>query len=409
MHRSVAILGGGPAGSTLAALLSRAGHRVGVFDVPAPRDLIVGESLVPAVVPMLRMLGVEEQVAKCSLRKQGATITRGRGRPFVLSFDEARGQLPSYSYNVPRAEFDQILRGAAEAAGAARFPHRVRLVAKPGQRVELSSESRDVTNGYFGPSGPDLVVDCSGRARLIARLLELPVTRGERRDVALFAHFDRCALHRPTDIHVDRHRRGWGWRIPLRDRVSLGVVVDSEHLAGADSSEDAFDRFVYGERRLRSFIGTGRRMSKVARYSNYQLQSRSLVGPGWVLCGDAGGFADPIFSTGTYLAMKGATSLAEAISARSRAALFGYEERWLNELTEWKRIIDLWYAGRLFALLRLGNVMRRNPPGLLIDDHITKHMTRIFTGEAGLRGYSRTLLRAVAPLGRLGARELAIA
>jgi 2-polyprenyl-6-methoxyphenol hydroxylase-like FAD-dependent oxidoreductase len=132
------------------------------------------------------------------------------------------------------------------------------------------------------------------------------------------------------------------------------------------------------------------------------------VGDGWVLVGDAAGFADPIFSTGTYLAMRGAEMLADALVSGSSEALARYEREWLAELCAWQRIIGLWYDGRLFSLLRLGRFMRRLPPARPVDSHIGRHMTRIFTGEAGRNGYGQALLSVVAPIGRAGARSLAI-
>ena len=53
--KSVAIIGGGPSGCALATLLKRKGFTVAVFYLEKRPEIIVGESLVPAIIPMLRL------------------------------------------------------------------------------------------------------------------------------------------------------------------------------------------------------------------------------------------------------------------------------------------------------------------------------------------------------------------
>ena len=100
--RTVAILGGGPAGSTLATLLARAGFEVVMFARGGRPPIVVGESLVPAVVPFLRKLGVEDEVAGYSIWKGGATFVLSRETRLSFRFSEVRGARTTYSYNVPR-------------------------------------------------------------------------------------------------------------------------------------------------------------------------------------------------------------------------------------------------------------------------------------------------------------------
>ena len=109
---SVAIVGGGPTASTLATLLARAGVRVAILHQPKTVPLIVGESLVPAIIPMLRMLGVEEQVKSFSRYKPGAAININDKVNFSFPFDKLRSNLPQYAYNVPRDRFDATLAGS---------------------------------------------------------------------------------------------------------------------------------------------------------------------------------------------------------------------------------------------------------------------------------------------------------
>src|SRR5256885_7394049 len=102
---TVAILGGGPVASTLATLLARAGTHVAILHKPKRAPLIVGESLVPAIIPMLRLLGVEDQVRSFSTLKPGATFNQSETVNLSFFFDQLSGDTPRYAYNVPRDRF----------------------------------------------------------------------------------------------------------------------------------------------------------------------------------------------------------------------------------------------------------------------------------------------------------------
>jgi len=114
---SVAVFGDGPAGATLAAFLARDGMRVGLFSGGRPHAPIVGESLLPAVIPILRELGVEEEVRGYSELKPGATFVLPDGTAIGFHFAENAGRLPGYAYNVPRERFDATLLATTRASG----------------------------------------------------------------------------------------------------------------------------------------------------------------------------------------------------------------------------------------------------------------------------------------------------
>lgn len=398
LQRAV-VIGAGPAGSLVAGLLAKAGKRVVLFDVDKRPPLIVGESMLPATIPILRRLGVEDAIAACSVYKPGASLTCG-GRLYPFGFQAAQGEAPSYSYNVKRDEFDAILRDAAVAHGATVLRHRAAVGADGRGGVVLEGASGELARAELDGE-PDVVVDATGRHALVERALELGHVKGSRNDVALFAHLDRATLEQAGHIHVDRLEQGWSWRIPLRDRTSVGVVIKRDHLPRYGATAEAqYDALLDADPRLAARVSGSERLTPVVKYTNYQRHARQLYGRNWVLVGDAAGFVDPIFSTGVYLALHGAEMAADALLAGGRAPLVDYEREWLAELGRWRRIIGHWYDGRLLSLLRVGGVMSRAPGGRHVDRHVGKHVTRIFTGEAGAESYSRKLLNVLLPLGR---------
>lgn len=391
--RTVGILGGGPAASTLAVLLARAGIRVGLWHQPQTAPLIVGESLVPASIPMLRKLGVEDEVRKYSTLKPGATFNLSPDLAFSFFFENLRG-LPRYAYNVPRDKFDATLLEAAQKAGAAVFETHAEISrGENSDRVELSTATLAATGGVFTTT-PDLIVDATGRVRLLPNLMGIPSWEGRRKDTALFAHVDQTQLDHEGHVHTTRLDRGWSWRIPLPGRISLGMVVPAEHLTQfGETKEERYDNLLQRDSMLKRVAANAKRISPVWEYQNYQLVTERMVGDNWVLVGDAAGFIDPVFSSGLFLGMNGAFLLADAISAGSRNALDHYAEKVTHHLQTWREIVDYWYNGRLFTCCKVGEKWRDTLLVKLTGPHLNKHLVHIFSGAASDSAYGMGLLR----------------
>jgi hypothetical protein len=389
--RSVAILGGGPAGAALGAFLARDGLEVTLFDGGKRPPLIVGESLVPAVVPFLKLLGIEDEVAAYSTWKPGATFTFDAGDSMSFLFGEVRAARTPYSYNVPRDRLDRSVREAAVRAGVRFVPRHARLEREAeSDRVRLEASSLAAA----GLSAcPDFVVDAAGRSRLLGRLLGLPVVEGGRRDTALHAHLEGVPLLFEGHVHTDLLEHGWCWRIPLPGRVSVGLVIDAPVLREfGDDAEEQFDAYLRHDRRLREWGATAKRISPVVKYTNYQLRHTRGAGPNWALVGDAFGFIDPVFSSGMLVGLDGALELSRALAAGGLASLARYERHVLHHLANWQRVASYFYDGRLFTLLKLGDRKRNEFPWQLVDPHFRKHLPRVFTGESTTRRYSMGLL-----------------
>jgi flavin-dependent dehydrogenase len=401
--RSVAVVGGGPVGSAVATHLAKAGVRVALFQRGKRPPIIVGESLVPAIVPFLRRLGVEEEVASYSIYKPGASFTFTTERNQSFRFDEVRGGKTHYSYNVPRDAFDATLLQAAAKAGVHIFETGARLERVGAtEEIRLSEETLAATGGFLTEQ-PDFIIDASGRARVLANMLEIRSISGPRRDTALHAHLEGVPLLVEGNVHTDRLERGWCWRIPLPGKVSIGLVCPSEHLRRyGDSPAEQFDALIEQDPVTRKWSADAKRVTDVVKYTNYQLRStrghgpRSKDGgrPGWAMVGDSLGFVDPVFSSGLLIGMESAEALANALlsGGGSERALQRYEREAMHSLATWQKLVDYFYDGRLFTLFQVGEVVRQTWFGRLLDFHFAKHMPRIFTGEGTTSRYSQALL-----------------
>lgn len=393
--RTIAIIGGGPAGSALAFYLARAGLQPVLFDRPVRPPLVVGESLVPATIPFLQDLGIEEEVRDYSTFKPGATFVLAPDEVMQFEFSEVRGAKTTYSYNVPRDLLDATIARVAETSGATVIREAASLERVPGSdRVELARETLDRAHGRFDGQ-PDLIVDASGRARVFGRILDLPCKSGNRNDTALFAHCDGIELLNEGHVHTDLLEHGWSWRIPLPGRTSVGLVMDSAVIRGfGDSLEEQFDNYMNHDPAIALWGDARARRTRVLKYSNYQQVFAQGIGNGWALVGDAFGFVDPVFSSGLLLAFDGARELSRAILAGGgERRMKRYERHVFNHIRAWQRTIDRFYDGRLFSLFRAGEEARETRPGKILELHFGRHLPRVFTGEATTRRYSVGLMQ----------------
>ncbi len=365
----------------------------------------------PALIPILRELGVEDEVASYSVFKPGATFTVHSGERLMIDFDEVHGRVPGYAYNVLRDRFDATLLDVCAKNGTQIFETTAGLERIPGSdarsegsRIRLSHATLAETDGFFA-TPPDFIVDASGRSRLLPRMLGLSERTGNRRDTALFAHFTGVPIDSEGHVHTDRLERGWIWRIPLVDRVSVGVVIDPAALQElGDRADEQFDAIRQLDPQFAKAVGCAERITPVLKFTNYQLTARRGIGPGWALVGDCLGFIDPVFSSGVFLAMDGAKRLAEALLEGSASALERYDRRQRRHIDAWRQAVDYFYDGRFFAMLRLRNQSHDNWIGRLVGPHAATHLPRVFTGESTARFYERSLLTAMMKYG-LGALE----
>jgi flavin-dependent dehydrogenase len=416
----VAILGAGPAGSALAIFLARAGAQVTLFDDGRRPELLVGESLVPAVVPILQRLGLEAEAAACGPVKPGVSFIWPGAARFSFTFARFAPAVFPYAYNIARPQFDDALVARAVAAGVDRVTTRAILQPassnETGAELMLSPETL-ASAPALGGRQPDLIIDASGRARHAARVLGIPAHLGPRRDVAHFAHFDGFRWDdEPGQVLIARGAAGWSWCIPLKDRLSVGIVLGQDDAARLGRTpEERLARAIADDAWLTSVVGGGTRLTGVATYSNYQLISHRGVGPGWAMVGDAFGFVDPMLSPGVFLALRSAELVADAVTplmsrhatvspAALAAALRSYAIGQHQMLTAWSELVAYFYDGRMVALFRAGRDWMDAGPSRLktaAQAYIERQIGLQASGTATTSRYSRGVLRF---LGRHGLR-----
>ena len=315
-----AVIGGGPAGSTVATALARAGRSVVLFEKEKFPRFHVGESLLPYNLPLFDRIGVGEKVRAAGFQqKYGAFFwneATGGTRPVL--FERARDDRHPMSYQVKRAEFDQLLLNhSAECGAVVREDTAVRdVLFEEGRAVGVV-----VANGTGAEEEirANVVVDASGQTALLSHKLGTRKFDAKLKRAAVFAHYAgvaRPAGKQAGDILLPIDEGVWYWIIPFSDgTASVGAVFDPATTRGPDGEtlEARFERLIARSKRMPDLLAGGRRTSKAYGISDYSAASAKLAGDGYVLVGDAATFLDPVFSTGVFLGMATGERAARAI------------------------------------------------------------------------------------------------
>jgi flavin-dependent dehydrogenase len=317
---NIGVIGGGPAGATVAALLAERGRRVVLFEKATHPRFHIGESLLPRNLPILERLGVLDQVRAIGIHKPGAEFIAPDHPRQVFLFNEALDPEPAHAYQVRRAQFDEILLRNAAAKGATVI------------------EDCTVTDIAFGSSGARIsvtqggaaahhqarfVIDASGRDGFLAGRLKLRSRNKDHNSAAMFAHFEGVpseAWTVPGTIGIYLFEHGWMWTIPLPGGLtSVGAVCMPDHLK---SRRGPLDQFFLETLRLCPKLWVDLQSATLATpvrgAGNYSYAAGRAYGDGFLLLGDAYAFVDPVFSSGVFLAMSSAELAADAVDEALR-------------------------------------------------------------------------------------------
>jgi flavin-dependent dehydrogenase len=319
----VAVIGGGPAGSTAATLLAKRGYKVIALEKAHHPRFHIGESLLPMNLPVFERLGVLDKVRALGIFKPGADFEADNERGYnTYAFARAIGNSPPHAYQVWRQDFDKMLYDHARESGAdAREGHEVLSVEQIGAR-ETRLEVRTAEGRSYGIQARYLI-DASGRDAFLSAKKKLRRKNHEHQSAAIFGHFRGAELRAGEDagnISIYRFDHGWMWMIPLPDGVmSIGAVCRPEYLKQRKGRTVEFLMdTLHLSPGLQKRIERAELISEVRVTGNYSYDSTRMGGPGWVLVGDAFAFLDPVFSSGVYLAMSGAEQAAAAVDTALR-------------------------------------------------------------------------------------------
>jgi FADH2-dependent halogenase len=360
----VAIIGGGPAGSTAATLLARAGRSVIVFEREKFPRFHIGESLLPFSMKAFTRMDLHEKLLRAGFMKKFGGEMFGscseQGNKFY--FKDAFRSQTDHAYQVTREDFDKLLLDhAAENGAEVHEETMVESVTFTRDCVRLLVGSARCADRTPQRSVPTTIrarylIDASGRNSVLGTKFGIKKNYEHLQKLSIFAHYDGVSRAEGIDGTLTALIRGidrWFWIIPLTpERTSIGVVLDSEVFRKSKlSAEDFFEQALAEQPIIaKRMTPNGRRASKVYVATDFSYRSTKLFGDRWLLTGDAAGFIDPIFSSGVFLAVFSGEQCADALNEvldnpRKAKGLFKRYERAVNRAMDiYLRFVNAWYT-----------------------------------------------------------------
>ena len=319
----VIVMGGGPAGSSIASILAREGRQVILFEKEVFPRHHIGESLMTDTYWTFRRMGLLEKLkASPFVRKYSVQFANAAGkesRPFY--FFEAVHHESAVTWQVTRAQFDHLLIDHAADQGA--VVHQgvlVKQVLFEGDRaVGVEVQMQDGSRQKFFAK---VVVDATGQLAMLSNKFRWRVRDPKLKKAVLYSYFK--GAHREPDLNggatlvlrTEPGSGGWFWYIPLEnDITSVGIVANPDYLLKGRGQDLAkiFQEEIEKCEPCRRRVAEGERVDKIYSILDYSYRSKHNAGNGFIIIGDAYGFLDPIYSSGVLLALKMAELAADAI------------------------------------------------------------------------------------------------
>ncbi len=374
----VLVIGAGPAGSIAASMINKAGYKVKVVEKEKFPRFVIGESLLPRVMDHLEEAGLLEAVKKAGFQEKfGAKFVRGN-EVCDFNFTDQFSKGWNWTWQVPRGQFDKILSETAASMGVD-VEHEMTV-------TDIKFNGTDSVTNVVNKNGEQqqieakFIVDASGYGRVIPRMFGLDKPSNFEPRKTHFTHFKD--LKRPDGIDGNRitvvvhQQRTWIWIIPFSNGItSVGFVADPEFFK--DFPEDAKERMkeiIAADIHTKNRFEGAEMMFDPRTIEGYAISTKQLYGEGFVLCGNATEFLDPVFSSGVTFAMESGNKAAKLVCE----TLKGNKVDWQKDYTDYmmqgintfRSYVAGWYEGDLHEIF-----FSENP-----DPEIKKQICSVLAG-----------------------------
>ncbi len=398
------VIGGGPAGSTVATLVAEQGHRVLLLEREAEPKFKIGESLIPATYWTFKRLGMLEKLRSSHFpQKYSVQFYSRSGKassPFY--FFQTNPHESAVTWQVLRSEFDEmLLDNAAEKGVEVRRGTSVREVLFDGDTA--TGVVTQNSNGTRETLYATVIVDSTGQRSLIGRQLNLNTTEANLKMASLFTHYEGGHRDEGLDegatliLHTEE-KDSWFWSIPLPyNRTSIGVVGALDYLLqnrrdadGKLNTQKIFTEELEKCAPLKQRLEGAKQLFPVQTTKDFSYRASRIAGDHWVLVGDAFGFLDPVYSTGLFLALKSGEMAADVIIEAfekndfSEAQLGSFGPAFVEGMEAFRKLVYAFYT-KEFSFARFLSEYPEHQGGIvdiLSGDVFRKDVTHIFPAMA---------------------------
>ena len=356
IRSDVLVIGAGPAGSVAAALLNKAGFQVFVVEKEKFPRFVIGESLLPRCMEVLKDCDLLDDVkAKNFQEKFGAKFVRGQD-VCDYDFSDQFSEGWNWTWQVPRAEFDTTLINAVAQRGVP-VHFETSVTGIEFQEDESSITTVQGLNGKTEQVKAKFIIDASGYGRVIPRLFNLDKPSSLTPRKAVFAHVEdhlRGSYEEPNRIIIINYATGaWVWIIPFSTGVtSLGFVSDHKFFEsyGIDSTEQ-FNALINANTKLKGRFGGSKKIFEPRKLEGWSTKTEKFFGKGFVLTGNVTEFLDPIFSSGVMFATVSSQLATQLVIKKLRGEAVNWQAEYTDTLQSgvdtFKAFVNGWYDGTL--------------------------------------------------------------
>ena len=398
------VIGGGPAGSTVATLVAEQGHRVLLLERTSTPQFKIGESLIPATYWTFKRLGMLGKLRASHFPQKYSVQFYSRSgkasNPFY--FFQTNPHDSAVTWQVLRSEFDQMLLDNAKEKGVEiRRGTGVREVLFEGDTATgVVTQNVDGTRETLHAT---VIVDSTGQRSLIGRQLHLNTTEPNLKMASLFTHYEDGHRDGGIDegatliLHTEE-KDSWFWSIPLPyNRTSIGVVGELDYLLQNRRDADSKLNFqkIFTEELakcapLQQRLEGANQLFPIQSTKDFSYRASRIAGNNWVLVGDAFGFLDPVYSTGLFLALKSGEMAADVIIEAfhkndfSEAQLGSFGPAFVKGMEAFRKLVYAFYT-KEFSFARFLSEYPEHQGGIvdiLSGDVFRKDVTHIFPAMA---------------------------
>jgi flavin-dependent dehydrogenase len=354
----VLVIGAGPAGCIASSIINKQGFKVKIVEKEKFPRFVIGESLLPRVMDHLEEAGLLEAVKKAGFQEKfGAKFVRGK-EICDFNFSDQFSKGWNWTWQVPRGQFDQILSQTVASMGVD-LEHETAV-------TKIEFEGTDSVTTVVDKEGKEkqiaarFIVDASGYGRVIPRMFNLDKPSDFEPRKTHFTHFKD--LKRPEGIDGNRitvvvHQpRTWIWIIPFSNGItSVGFVADPEFYQ--EISQDPTERMriiIEKDETTRGRFKDAEMMFEPRSIEGYAISTKQLFGEGFVLCGNATEFLDPIFSSGVTFAMesgnKAGKLVGDFLNKKEVNWQTQYTDHMMQGINTFRSYVAAWYTGDLHEI-----------------------------------------------------------